>query len=223
MMRRKNRWFAAALSIALLLFGTAHAQDAAQEDLVQQAFTLIREGKYEDARKAIDQLERVNKMNPKLGLLKELLAAETQGPAADPSAAAQAMAPGSQNEKDEFCLWAAEGNTNGVRELLGKGVDANAKDQFGTAALEHAAEAGHEEIVKLLVGKGADVNLQDPRGNSPLMLAAWNGHIEAVKVLLEAGADVNVRNSAGLTALGIAKGKNREEIEVLLKQKGAQE
>jgi ankyrin repeat protein len=213
------RPFALSLAAGLCLASAAYA-DPTQEALTQKAFTQVREGKYDEAKQTIAELEKINKTNPKLGLLKELLAAETEGMAAG---AAGVIAPGSQNEKDQFCLRAAEGKVSGVQEMLDKGIDPNTRDQFGTTALEHAAEAGHTEVVKLLLGKGADANLKDMRGNSALMLAVWNGHTDTVKAIVSSGADVNLRNSAGLTALSIAQGKGREEIAVFLVEKGAQE
>ncbi len=213
--------------LSILVAGTllspirSFAQDPAQDALAEKAFALIREGKYDDAKKAVEDLERVNKTNPRVAVLKELLLSETQ-PLSENSLA-EAAAAGVQNEKDRLCVMAAEGDLWGVRKQLEKGVNADAKDQYGTTALEHAAEAGHSEIVKLLIEKKANVNMPDLRGTTPLMLAVWNGHLETVKVLLEAGADVNLRSASGTTALIIARGKNRGEIAALLEQKGAVE
>jgi ankyrin repeat protein len=41
-----------------------------------------------------------------------------------------------------------------VRLLLEKGVDINAKDDWGWAALHGAASAGQEAVVRLLLEKG---------------------------------------------------------------------
>lgn len=216
-----SRFIAVSISLALLLSSSGVFCEAEDQDvLTQKAFSLIREGKYDEAKESIDELESINKTNPRLSLLKELLATETQQ-IAGVGDSAQILS--SQKEKDQLSVLAAEGNLNGVQQLLDKGIAPNTKDQFGATALEHAAEAGHADIIKFLIGKGADVNLPDLQGNTPLMLASWNGHTEVVKILLGAGADANLRNGAGLTALAIAKGKNREEIAGLLQEKGGQE
>jgi len=131
-------------------------------------------------------------------------------------------------------LKAAEsGNVNAIKDLLEKGADVNAIDEWGNTALSEAARAGHIAVVKLLIDKGADVNAKDDkrgwifnytfdrRGMTALMWAAERGHTEVVKFLIEKGADVNARNSGGWTALSFAARAGHIEVVKLLIKKGA--
>lgn len=78
-----------------------------------------------------------------------------------------------------------------IKTLLAKGVDVNAKDNYGATALMYAFQDGHSEIVKTLLDNGADVNAKDNNGKTALMAASLKGHSEIVKTLLGKGADVN--------------------------------
>lgn len=55
------------------------------------------------------------------------------------------------------------------------------------AALHHAAEAGHTEVVGMLVIAGTNVTRADSRGYTAAHLAASQGHVEAFEKLLMAG------------------------------------
>ena len=56
---------------------------------------------------------------------------------------------------------AKNGNIAGVKALLAKGADVNAKANNGGTALIAASEHGHLEVVKALLAKGADVNAEN--------------------------------------------------------------
>lgn len=45
-----------------------------------------------------------------------------------------------------------------VIELLERGANPNAKDEYGWTPLHHAAKKGSVDIAKLLINKGANVN-----------------------------------------------------------------
>lgn len=57
------------------------------------------------------------------------------------------------------------------------------------AALHHAAERGHTEIVGQLVIAGANVQRVDLRGFTSAHLAASQGHIDVLEKLLMAGKE----------------------------------
>lgn len=56
-----------------------------------------------------------------------------------------------------------------------------------TAALHHAAEAGHEEVVGMLVIAGTNVQRVDTRGFTAAHLAASQGHADVLDKLFMAG------------------------------------
>ena len=91
-----------------------------------------------------------------------------------------------------------------VKELLQKGVKADAADSNGFTALMYAAWKGHKDVVEILLVAGAKIDAADNNGNTALMLAAREGHKDVVEMLLSAGANVAVVNKYGETALLLA-------------------
>lgn len=89
-------------------------------------------------------------------------------------------------------LWAAarKGDAELVKALLAKGVDVNAKTEYGATALSFAADKGHAEVVKVLLDKKADVNVKDTYYKAtPLSWAVSKGHLDIAKLLVDAGAE----------------------------------
>ncbi|MDR1330873.1 MAG: ankyrin repeat domain-containing protein, partial [Tannerella sp.] len=63
---------------------------------------------------------------------------------------------------DEQLIEAAKnGDVAPLQQLLAKGANANAKDEYGKTALIRAAGKGHTETVKRLLAEGADVNARN--------------------------------------------------------------
>ena len=121
---------------------------------------------------------------------------------------------------------AINGDLVGVQAELDKGVDVNAKDEFGSTPLHGAAKGGHEEIVELLIVAGADLHartvpLLGGGGWTPLHSAARQGHREIVELLIANGTDVNSRDSTGKSSLHDAALEGHKEIVELLIIKGA--
>jgi outer membrane protein assembly factor BamB len=92
-------------------------------------------------------------------------------------------------------LWAAvrNGDAKGLKALLVKGAEVNAKNEIGIAALWIAASKGQLDIVEVLLEHGADVNARDGIWyQTPLSLAVGgfggDGKADIVKRLLKAGA-----------------------------------
>jgi outer membrane protein assembly factor BamB len=120
-------------------------------------------------------------------------------------------------------LWAAarKGDAAVVKGLLAKGVEVNAKTNYGVTALYYAAEKGHLAVVKVLLENKADVNTKDTFYNeTPLGAAVSSGHAEIVKALLEAGAvgaDKQLTTAVVMGKLEVVKvlldkGKLKEEV-----------
>ncbi|KJK74202.1 hypothetical protein H634G_10575 [Metarhizium anisopliae BRIP 53293] len=78
--------------------------------------------------------------------------------------------------------------------LLEKGVDIDARDNWGRSRLFGAAENRDEAFL-------ADVEANAFSGRTPLSIAAGRGYIAAVQLLLERGANVDAGDIDGRTPL----------------------
>ena len=97
-----------------------------------------------------------------------------------------------QDPGDELRRAASAGDLAKVKELLDKGVDVNAANQYGGTALAFACDKGRTEVVKLLLERGANPNTKDTFYNfTPIGWAAQKGHGEIIRLLLDKGAEVN--------------------------------
>jgi ankyrin repeat protein len=116
--------------------------------------------------------------------------------------------------------------------LILRGVDVNARGNFGETALMMAAYWGHKDIVELLLKQKADVNIRDNGGATALMMAVveqdelyniagGSGRLETVKLLLNSGADVHIRDNSVKTAFDYAKESGNKQIIHLLHKAGA--
>jgi len=116
--------------------------------------------------------------------------------------------------------------------LILRGVDVNARGNFGETALMMAAYWGHKDIVELLLREKADVNISDNGGASALMMAVveqdtlfdiagGSNRLETVTLLIKAGADVNMHENNGKTALDYAEESGNKQIVNLLHKAGA--
>ena len=63
-------------------------------------------------------------------------------------------------------LWvlARDGDTEGLRALLDRGVYVDARNDDGITALMKAAEHGHDACLTVLLNRGAGVNARDNDG-----------------------------------------------------------
>ena len=115
-------------------------------------------------------------------------------------------------------MWAAlEGKIAGVKALLLRGVDVNARDPEGHTALMFAVINLHHKIANLLLERGADVNVSAHDGTTALILAASCGDIALVQLLLKKGADRNAKYvGTARTAAVIAAEKGYCDIVDLL-------
>jgi len=104
------------------------------------------------------------------------------------------------------------GKADVVKHLLDRGVDKNAKDNYGQSLMMTAVSNHHTEIVKLLIDAGADINAANDYKITPLAVAAEQGHLDLVNLLVAAGAKVNARDTVGGTALSVAILRGYTEI-----------
>lgn len=100
--------------------------------------------------------------------------------------------------------FASQGDCNGVRGELAKGVPVDARDEQDHTPLAYAARSSDadEEMVMLLIDSGAEVNaVVDNSKNTPFGLAACSGDLNKAQVLLDFGADINFLSPKGYTVL----------------------
>ena len=120
---------------------------------------------------------------------------------------------------------AAEDDIENIKFLVSEGIDVNAKNDGGYAALHlavHSENAGNAEVVKFLVSEGADVNAKNNDGMTPLHIVIISkGSIEFVTILISNGADVNAKNNDGMTPLHYAAFGGNVEIAKFLISNGA--
>ncbi len=73
--------------------------------------------------------------------------------------------------EDQLFEAAKNGDAGGVKALLDKGANVNAKERDDMTPLMAAAINGRVDVVKLMIGRGADVNARDAKGRTALKWA----------------------------------------------------
>ena len=91
-------------------------------------------------------------------------------------------------------------------QLLGRGYNADSRDEKGMTPLAIAARFDSTEVTKLLIARSdVDVNAKDEEGETPLVIAADWSSTDAVKLLTaHNNVDVNSKNKEGKTPLALA-------------------
>lgn len=107
-----------------------------------------------------------------------------------------------------------------VSELLQRKVSANAKDTWGTSALECAIQAGDDQAVALLLKYGANPFAPTSHGTA-LHFAATQKSVAVVRVLLRYGMRADTQDANNGTALMDAAHQPNTAIVALLLQNGA--
>ena len=88
----------------------------------------------------------------------------------------------------QLCTKAAEGNIEGVRQMLECRASANAVMYDQRSALHLSAAEGHDSIVALLLDHSADPALRDRFGGTALGDARRGNHTKSIALLRAAGA-----------------------------------
>ena len=106
-----------------------------------------------------------------------------------------------QTQKDNMLIVEAENaNESAALELINRGANPRAADQYGSTALHWVSCRGLNRLARLLIALGADVNAARPYekyAKTPLIEATRNALItkETIQYYLEAGADPNIEDS----------------------------
>ncbi|KAK8109177.1 heterokaryon incompatibility protein-domain-containing protein [Apiospora sp. TS-2023a] len=75
-----------------------------------------------------------------------------------------------------------------MQSLLGRGVDCNQTNQYGSTALLFASKHGRRKAVQLLLDRGADPNIKNEFGETPLLRAPKPKQKSVIEMLIEHGA-----------------------------------
>ncbi len=122
---------------------------------------------------------------------------------------------------DSFFRSTTLGDKEIVEFLIRKGVNVDAKYNYGRTALIIASKNGYTQIAELLINNGANIDETSDDENTALMIASGNGHEDIVKLLIDKGANVNSKDNQETTALMFALAGGHNEIAKLLISKGA--
>ena len=119
---------------------------------------------------------------------------------------------------------AMKGDLPTVAKYLDEGADVNTR-QFGSyfTPLQHAARAGHADMVRLLIANGAEVNVHAGNAvfDTPLHFAAESNRLEVMRILLEHGADVRMTGRFNRLALHAAAASGHAEAVQILLEAGS--
>lgn len=91
-----------------------------------------------------------------------------------------------------------------IKDILDKGANINARDEYGNTPLHLATCNLYLEISRLLLDRGAEVDAKDNNGETALYSCSDNRHDEILPILqllLDKGADINCTVNDGTTPL----------------------
>lgn len=108
-----------------------------------------------------------------------------------------------------------------AKYLISKGVDMDAKNQWGGTTLHESARDGYLDCVAYLVQAGADINARSNHWCTALMCSAQRGHLDCVQYLVEAGAYIHYKDNDEDTALMCAVIGNKLDVVKYLVERGA--
>ena len=100
-----------------------------------------------------------------------------------------------------------------IKDLLDKGADVNAHNEWGLTPVMLAAQYNHSvAVLNALIAAGADIHEAEPKYRSNALHLAANSskNPKVIEALLAAGANIDARNYLGETALIMAVNSNDE-------------
>lgn len=120
----------------------------------------------------------------------------------------------SQNELlAEFLQAAQDGNLEGLKNCLAKGVDINATNRQKRTAITLASLHKQYECVEFLISAGADINKQDETCFNPFLLSCLNNDLTLLRLILPAKPDLNVLSRFG--GVGITPASEKGHVEIV--------
>ena len=100
-----------------------------------------------------------------------------------------------------------------IRELVEKGADINAHNEWGLTPVMLASQYNHSvAVLKEIINDGGDIHECEPKykSNSLHLAANSSKNPKVIGALLEAGANLEAKNYLGETALILAVNTNSE-------------
>lgn len=97
------------------------------------------------------------------------------------------------------------GNLKTLKDLLEKGVSADATDEYNLTGLIYAGRKGQIEAAKLLIHHGASLDLGDNRNRTPLFHAMTFNKADFVEYIHNQGASLTIKDAHGYTAPEFAR------------------
>lgn len=109
-----------------------------------------------------------------------------------------------ENLNRQLLVAAKSGKEKEVIDLIARGADVNAKDEYGRTSLNWALSNDVTQTALALIESGADINAKDNDGNTPLHNSSSFDRAGITLFLISVGADVNLKKNNGKTPLHIA-------------------
>lgn len=117
---------------------------------------------------------------------------------------------------------AEKGTPEMISLIIKSGADIDTEGYDMMTPLMTAIESDNSGAAWLFIQSGADVNAADINGVTPLMRAVGKGNIDIVRELIKKGANVNAVMKNGTKTTKFIGEKEKEAMEVLLRDAGAE-
>ena len=121
----------------------------------------------------------------------------------------------SDDEDEELCNAAGEGEETELQGMLQAGRSADATD-CGVPAIQWAVGTDMLGTMRILLAAGADTEKRDTLGHTALTMAARCGKVKLVPELLSHGADPSAKGAEGLTAAEWAEMEGHSDVLAML-------
>ena len=117
---------------------------------------------------------------------------------------------------------AGKGTPEMISLIIKSGADINTQGYNKMTPLMTAIESENSGAAWLFIQSGADVNASDVNGITPLMRALGKGNVDIVRELIKKGANVNAVSKKGAKTSNFIGEREREAMEVLMRDAGAE-
>ena len=117
---------------------------------------------------------------------------------------------------------AEKGTPEMISLIIKSGADINTEGYNKITPLMTAVESENNGAAWLFIQSGANVNAADIYGVTPLMRALGKGNVDIVRELIKKGANVNAVTKKGTKTSKFIGKTDREAMEVLLRDAGAE-